>query len=193
MTVPWYELERELLGDRERVPAVAGVAEARRLLRSADPTVPDLPETLPEDSGLSLPPSPVRSPNRARWGLLVLAVVLGLLVVRWPPGETRFKGGELVVTVDRDRAGVVTSDAATFQDGDRLQLRLTTPPGVHRVRVWVMQGGAVVLDDGPFTVRGGNRVPLPFSFAVDGAAIELCVSAESSAEVTCRRLQPQLP
>lgn len=29
---------------------------------------------------------------------------------------------------------------------------------------------------GPFSMRGGNQVPLPLSFVVDGEAIEVCVT-----------------
>ncbi len=203
MTVPWYDLERERLGllsPGERADLTGSAVDAARAaLAEAPPAVRRLPDVLPADSGLPIPPrGQMAQTGQMKWwggalGLASLAAGLLLVLLGRPGAGDRFKGGEVVLVVDRERAGAVTPDARTFRDGDQLQPRWTAPPGEHQVWVVVRQGGARVLEEGPLVVRGGNRVALPVGFVVDGGPLDVCVTwaPEGDSRQVCRALTPE--
>jgi len=78
-------------------------------------------------------------------GLVVAIAAAALLWVgvpssqQLPPDTVAAKGGVLAVELIRERDGVQTRRPTTFQDGDRVQVRVSCPPG-DRAQIAVLQG-----------------------------------------------------
>ena len=192
---------------------------------------PALPGLLPADSGQPLPdPAPglqlvggppphadleatlARPPRR--WGTLAgfamaAAAALALVVLpdsgadRLPPAETRYKGADLALRIDRERGGAVVRGVETFADGDRLSVRLTCAPGDRTWVAGVFQGRErfTPLGDGG-ALSCGNDTPLPGAFAADGGALAVCVALDGAHDletrpgphatgVVCQALRPE--
>lgn len=204
--ISWLDLERYALGAlpadaqtavEAAVRADAETAQRLQAIQDDLRPVPALPAELPADSGLPLPSAPPLSlapaHRPARWrlpagvGATLLAAATALWVVRapsspaLPPAITRYKGGELSLTVDRARGDATARAVTTFRDGDRLQLRLTCAPGDRPWRAAIFQGGAVAA---PLTATQplacGNQVPLPGAVVVDGADLVACVAVDGA-------------
>jgi hypothetical protein len=128
---------------------------------------------------------------RIAWigGALAAAVVLALIVVgrgttpQVAERHVRVKGGELGVSVVRERGGLVDLDAETFQTSDRLKLRITCTPAAVGV---ALHADVVVFQAGqggasfpvpPAQLACGNDVTLPGAFRVTEAApATLCLA-----------------
>lgn len=183
-------LERYHLGELP-LPERVGVQrhleacdECRALLEEIaadDRPLPELP-TLEVDPARGAGGARVRGP--ARWwavgGGAVLALAAGaLLVVRapseLPPGEVAWKGGVLAVELARERQGVVSERPATYRDDDRIQVRVSCPPG-ERVGVAVRQGGEWTWPLPP--VDCGNRVVAGALALTGGQETAICAVAD---------------
>lgn len=192
--VSWLRLEQYALGElsgaeREAVRAhVESCEECRRFLRQI------------EDDRRPLPALPMR--RRRPWGLaavagLAIAAGVGLVVVpkrddpqtSRPGSHRRVKGGDLAITLVRDRAGRVQRSPSRFREGDRFQAYVTCPPGAHRLVVEVRQDGIDVLADG--VVSCGNEVPVGPAFALTGRReTAVCVTWDPTGDTVCQRLDP---
>lgn len=186
----WLKLEQRLLNELEPAEAsavdaaVAGAPRlAARVAAIADaPALPPL-DLSREDSGLPLPDE-ARPTGGAeviplrRWAgvATALALAAAALLVVWvgpksehPGPQTRWKGGELALTLDRARDGRVLEDAADFRPGDRFRVRLTCPPGDRAWDLVVYQEGEASFPlDATEPLACGNRVVLPGAFTLDG-------------------------
>jgi len=163
---------------------LADCADCRAILdqiEGDERALPPLPEVLPEvlPRPAMLPPAvPAQVPQEPvgrrsrRWPWVVLALAAAALVsVRLPPrgagpgegepdeglpaAEVQVKGGVLAVELSRERAGVVTPRPGSYTDGDRVQVRVSCPPGGNPELV-ILQGAEVVLPFPPLAC--GNRV-----------------------------------
>lgn len=88
------------------------------------------------------------------------------------PREARihYKGGELSLTVVRERDGVVTEQPEGYLAGDRFRILITAPRDLDTYyELVVFQGDNVYF---PYNanpeLKGGNRMPLPGAFGIDG-------------------------
>ena len=89
------------------------------------------------------------------------------------------KGGEeFVLSLVRDRAGVVSWTPQNFSSGDRFKLSLTcTEPGALDLDVVVLQSGELHRPLGTPTIHCGNNVLVPGAFAASGQdTFEVCVA-----------------
>ena len=146
----------------------------------------------------SLPPLPVPEPRkpwflvrpRVAWSVGTLAVVsamLLLLVVQVRPpemipeqgfGPTSYKGGDVSLTVIRQRNGTAIQNPVTFRDNDRFRLLVTSPQGSSfDWQVVVFQGDEAHFPyDANQEIPPGNRVPIPGSFSLTGSTpTEICL------------------
>ncbi len=131
-----------------------------------------------EDDARTLPPLPVPLPELSnpwwrRWQLLVpaaaapaFAVALALLVLLPPeqgdiPGSrVAYKGGELAIALVRERAGTIQQDPASYIDGDRIKVLISTPPGEHSWDLALFQSDEVFFPLQTGTLQGRNRAPV---------------------------------
>jgi hypothetical protein len=184
--VSWLRLERYHLGElrpeeaAQVERALAVDAEARECLEQIRQPVALRP--LPE------PPSrarvvKLRAARAAWWPFLSLAAaVAGAALVVWVKStepevltERRsfhVKGGDVVVSLVREREGAIASSPATFAEGDRFKVLLTCPPTLDGdFDVVVFQDAAPSFPfAGPATLVCGNSVPIPGAFTLTGAS-----------------------
>jgi len=181
--VSWLRLERYALGELD-----GAAAGAIRDHLAACPVCHACLARIEADDR-ALPPLPVSraKPTRAFWswprlawagGLLAAAAAL-LLVLRpgrdarpvlgqsTPPGD-RIKGGtDATIAIVRERAGAVTAEAATFEDGDRFEVRVTC---AQLAPVWadvvVFQRAEVSFPLAPSRIPCGNDVTFPGAFRI---------------------------
>jgi hypothetical protein len=188
--VSWLRLERFALGELEGA-AAQSVSEHVA-------TCPACRGCLEQIGPIDLPPVRVPAPAAARpwwswprlaWAgaLLTAAAVLVLILAGRRDGapavaerHVRVKGGELTVSVVRERAGLVDLDATTFRTGDRLKLRITCTPAAVGVplhaEVVVFQGGAS-FPVPPAHLFCDNDVTLPGAFRItDAAPATVCLA-----------------
>lgn len=193
--VSWLLLERYQLGEvsaaeRARVAAHVDACPACRA---------DLDGLASDDR--PLPPLPEVAPARTRWplawaGLAAAAAAIILLVALWapwrpvggagiPPARIQVKGGELALTLIRERDGATSENPSRYLDGDRFRIELTCPPGELHWDVVVFQADQAHF---PYSPRGptacGNRVGLPGAFRLTGSGpVTVCalVGAEPPA------------
>jgi hypothetical protein len=199
--VSWLRLERYHLGelspdDALRVErALAVDPDARACLEQIRRPIALRP--LPE-----LPSRQARkSRTRVAWGpfLSLAAVLTGIALLVWvrvtprevaPPSRSiRVKGGDIVLSLVREREGTVETAPATFADGDRFKALLTCPPAFDgSFDVAVFQDGVSSFPfETPLTLSCGNGVPLPGAFTLTGASpATVCVvwSREPAARQT---------
>jgi len=89
----------------------------------------------------------------------------------WPPQRIQVKGGELAMTLIRERSGAVIENPASYEDGDRFRIELTCPPGELSWDVVVFQSGRAFFPYEPAgSIACGNRVGLPGAFRLSGSA-----------------------
>jgi len=136
---------------------------------------------------------PARRPSRARlaWAVAVSAVFAAAMLVFWLGGAGReslfegapsrsiaYKGGELSMTLVRERAGIVRQDPGTFAAGDRFKVEVTCPPGkgLHwELAIFDAEGVSFPLHPAGRLVCG-NRVPLPGAFGLTSrSAVLVCL------------------
>jgi hypothetical protein len=185
--ISWLRLERYALGELP-APAeaqiaghVAGCPACRGCLDQIRGDHRQLPR-------LVLPaPTPRRPWWRSRpvWGGAVLAAAAILIFFLVRGGEPRRGaapgprvaikgGGDLVVSIVRERGGEVALDATTYRPGDRFKLRVTCDRAV-RVHADVVVftndgGGAAAFPLPPARLTCGNQVVVPGAFAITGTA-----------------------
>jgi hypothetical protein len=184
--ISWLTLERYQL--KELSPAEAGRVEAHlgecpvceqclQSIRDQEVVLRPLPEARPR-------------PARLRWafagvGLAMAALLTVILVIPGPkrvakiPGNRiAFKGGELSISLVRERQGEILHKPTTFAPLDRFKVMVTCPPGEELL--W----DVVVFQDQeasyPYTPEGalacGNRVPLAGAFHLTGkSAAVICL------------------
>ena len=233
--VSWLRLELRHLGELpevERGPVEDHLSRceacracAARIGAEGDRAPRPLP-TLP-----ALPAAPAvlaarRGPRLRTYGLSSLAaaaaVLAVVLVTRQPPppelaearapARVRVKGGELALTLVRERAGEVERDPTRYAPGDRFKVLLTCPPGAEPfVEVVVFEGreGSLPLPAGQ-TLVCGNQTPVGGALRLDGAGpVEVCAVVASGPidraslaagllaldgrQAVCARLEPALP
>ena len=180
--ISWIRLEQYHLGEvdfaeRTRIEeAMTDCTTSReRLSQIAQDTRP-------------LPEVPVVLPQRrwsTAWGGLALAAA-ALLAVLIPQGNTT-KGGDLSLTLVRERDGVVAVAPEDFQDGDRFSIRLTCPEGTPTVTVQITQDGDRYTPYPEQRLTCGNQVPLPGAFVVSGTD-DITVCVEVDREQICEEL-----
>ena len=202
--ISWLRLERYHLGECE----VAERQAIERHLAECDACRASLDSIGADDRPLpALPPlaAPAREaanegagsrlarflrPAFAGPALAAAAAVL-LAIVVWPeapvtehpPARILFKGGELSLSLVRERVGVTTEDPRAFAAGDRFLVRLTSAlPGQTHWDVVVFQGSEVSFPHAaPQPVASGNLVPLPGAFRLTGdAPAVVCVVVDEA-------------
>ncbi|HEX4335358.1 MAG TPA: hypothetical protein VH062_05560 [Polyangiaceae bacterium] len=181
--VSWLRLERYHLGELSPEDA----AEVERALATDPETRACLDEIrrpvvlrpLPE------PPSVVRSwrgSARQRWAAVSFAVAAAASIALFvgtrgavdhgvPPRSVHVKGGDVAISLVRERAGAIDTAPSTFAEGDRFKVLITCPPALDGgFDVVVFQDGAASFPfDAPETLACGNDVPFPGAFTVTGA------------------------
>jgi hypothetical protein len=209
--VSWLALERFHLGELPD-PERAAVDDHLR----ACPACQACLEHLQADEAVALPPlrptvAPAPAPAGQRWrwswagfALAGAAAAAGIVLVLvrgpgapprldepYPPSRVAVKGGEVALTLVRDRVGTTVHHPTTYADGDRFKVLVTCPPGELVVDTVVFQGGTASF---PFTaprrVRCANLVPLPGAFAITGrdpARVCLVTAPEPIARDRSRR------
>lgn len=116
---------------------------------------------------------PALSLVAAAMTMAVLVLVRSLPPEALPPSRTvRVKGGDVALSLVREREGAIDSAPATFAEGDRFKLLVTCPPTFDgSFDVVVVQDGVSSFPfPGPTTLSCGNGVPLPGAFRLTGAA-----------------------
>ena len=189
--ISWLKLEQYQLGElssdeRQRIASHLTECDACRASLdsiSQDESVPrPLPRPLSEVT---------RKAPLLRWltagtalaaaaALLVvlLAVNLKKVVPEVPGSKLGFKGGELSISLVRERQGTILHDPEAFALGDRFKVQVTCPPAEE-----IFWNVVVFQDEGssfPYVpaepLRCGNRVPLPGAFSITGdSAATVCL------------------
>ena len=115
-----------------------------------------------------------------------LAALIFALLLLWPaakvttdypPARIGYKGGDLAISVVRDRDGAITHEPEGFLDGDRFSIQITCPPGNRALDVAVFQGDAVYFPyDNQDSVLCANTVSIPGAFSLNGPeSVFVCV------------------
>lgn len=144
-----------------------------------------------DDDAIALPPLPAAAPaptakvaffRRAAPALTALAIAAGLLLFlrRNPTPEdpdaglpstvVRIKGGDVSFALVRDDGLSITTESATYRDGDRFKAIVTCPPGASASwDVVVYEAGKPAFPlASPAKIACGNEVALPGAFALTG-------------------------
>ena len=186
--VSWLLLERYQIGE-------VSAAERRQVeahLETCTGCQADLDKLVSDDRPLPALPQP--EPARPRWswtlaGVSAAAAAIALVVGLWapwrppapsaiPPARIQIKGGELALTLIREREGVITQNPTRFAAGDRFRIELTCPPGRTNWDVVVFQADQAYF---PYAAAGpvtcGNRVGLPGAFSLTGSGpVTVCAT-----------------
>lgn len=182
--VSWLRLERYHLGELSPGDA-ARVEEAL----AVDPEARACLEQIRQPIALRpLPELPSRGAAvKVRRGRLSLgpflslaAVVTGVALLVWvrvtprdvpPPSRwTRVKGGDVALSLVREREGAIDTAPSTFVDADRFKVLVTCPPASDgSFDLVVFQDGAPSFPFAtPTTLSCGNGVPLSGAFTLTG-------------------------
>jgi hypothetical protein len=185
--ISWLKLEQYQLGELSK-------DEQRRVeahLNECDACRASLDSIRQDETVLKSLPEVTRKAPVLRWvtaGTVLAAaaaLILVLLVADWkkavheaPPSKIGFKGGELSISLVRERQGAVIHDPETFAAGDRFKVQVTCPPAeavYWNVVVFQDEGASFpYMAEGP--LRCGNRVPLPGAFSITGdSAATVCL------------------
>jgi hypothetical protein len=190
--ISWLKLEQYQLGElsadeMRRVEAHLDECEVCRAGLESIQKDEAVPKSLPEVT---------RKAPVWRWvtaGVALAAaaaLILVLLVADWkkavpdiPGSKIGFKGGELSISLVRERQGVILHDPESFAPGDRFKLQVTCPPSEEifwNVVVFQDEGSSFpYMPEEP--LKCGNRVPLPGAFSITGksaAVVGLVVSSQ---------------
>lgn len=186
----WLTLERYHLGELPE-------PQSRRIqehIGSCDACRGCLEQIQTDHDHLVLPPLPEPVPEKGAWSgwlprfgwaaaaaalATVIIVVLLRIYVGGPPRQdgalpapsrVGFKGGELAISLVRERKGAILHDPTTFAPGDRFKALITCAPDQRLL--WdlvVLQGeerSFPLKPAGPLLC--GNRQPLPGAFTITG-------------------------
>jgi hypothetical protein len=214
--VSWLQLERYLLDELR--------PDERRAVRrhlEGCPACASCLRLLQADRARALPPLPARAPApapRRRWwpelgpgwaGLaaagacaLVLLLVLPRALERerdhggLPPPRLSTKGGEVSLTLVRERSGGVALDPSRFAEEDRFKALITCPgQGARWWELVVYQGGEAFFPVETARLDCGNQRPLPGAFSLSGSAPALVCLVPNEAAPLARaalaRLAPE--
>ncbi len=204
--VSWLALERYHLGELAAVERAGLDAHLQRCTSCAASLREIDADTRP------LPALPDVSPGwldlrrldwnwtSLRWLVLLAAPALaGLLLAIVPErpqaspaweAKTTWKGGELAISLVRERDGRTSADPTTFQDGDRFKVLLTTPVDVTWI-VEITQEEEVFTPLGSGEVTAQNLAPLAGAFALTGdAPATVCAVVDENVRV-CALLWPE--
>jgi hypothetical protein len=109
-------------------------------------------------------------------GAVIMAAILPARMTDYPPQKVAYKGGELAMSLVRERGGITTEDPERFVDGDRFKVLLSCPPGQLAWDVAIFQGGEVFYPYEAGTTTCGNATPLPGAFRLTGPGdVTVCV------------------
>jgi hypothetical protein len=188
----WLKLEQYQLGE-------LSADEQRRVeahLKECEVCRASLDSIRQDETELKPLPEVARRVPWLRWATAgtalaaAAALFLVLLVADWkravpdiPGSKIGFKGGDLSISLVRERQGKVLNDPEAFVPGDRFKVQVTCPPSEE-----IFWNVVVFQDDGssfPYipegTLKCGNRVPLPGAFTITGksaAVVCLVVSTQ---------------
>jgi hypothetical protein len=210
----WLVLERYELGElapteRERVDEHLGhcpVCKAclDRIVRDKDIALPKLAAIRktapPPEQGFFL---------RWRWRIaeaaLALAAVVLLLVVLWPglkparltavpAARLTIKGGELSLSLVRERNGVILHQPQTFSREDRFKLEITCPlePPLFGEIIVIQDEEVTFPLSPPSPLACGNHVSLQGAFRLTGRSQAIICLVVSEAPVPRADLRRQL-
>lgn len=193
--ISFLRLERYLQGDtdtqeRERVGAHLAACDVCRAcfdeLRQEVVELLPLPAAV-RDTGRKNARAKARA-NRI-WPQLTAALAIAAALALWarprsvesprlPAARVAIKGGELALEAIREHAGTIAADSRRFAQGDRLQIRVSCPPGPARhwdlVAFQAGQAFFPLLSSAP--IACANGVTLPGAFTLDGtSAVDVCV------------------
>jgi hypothetical protein len=191
--ISWLELELRALGElgTERAGRIddhlAGCPVCRACMERIAGDARELPR-------LVVPPAR-RFWNRWRlaWSVTGAALVAALvLLLIWPrgsqpaglpPARLQVKGGgELLLELVRDRAGVVTHQPTGFRDGDQFQVMVTCQDaGELEAALVVFDRGEAHFPAPPQAIGCGNRVVFPAAFRLTGRPeqpVTVCLALE---------------
>ena len=185
--ISWLKLEQYQLGELSS-------AEQKRVethLNECDACRASLDSIRQDDRALKPLPEARRKATLLHWVTAgtalaaAAALLLVLLVTDWrkavheaPRSKIGFKGGELSISLVRERRGAILHDPDTFASGDRFKVQVTCPPAEEiywNVVVFQDEGSSFpYVPDEP--LRCGNRVPLPGAFSITGdSAATVCL------------------
>jgi Putative zinc-finger len=101
--------------------------------------------------------------------------------------HTATKGGDLSLSLVRERGGELARDPDSFLQGDRFAASLTCPPSAHPLHwvLYVEQAGKRYFPlPSPRPLTCGNHVALPGAFTLDGSQpATVCVVVDSRAPI----------
>jgi hypothetical protein len=219
--ISYLRLEMYLLGElplaeRERVGVHIGECSVCRAcldeLRASEIQLPELPSQA-LGAGASVRARAMRS---RRWTVVMSAVAMAaaaLLFVRLrpkssetgvplafeiPPSHVQVKGGELALSLVRERDGDIALAIDQFAPGDRFTAFMTCPPA-ERATYWdlvVVQANHAYFPLATLPLSCGNHVTLPGAFKLDGASpASVCIVIDpvSPIDRTALRADKALP
>jgi hypothetical protein len=158
------------------------------------PALPALPVRAAEAAAPSRQRAEAKQPWWRRWQLAgglatAAALAIALLLVRsrgrvdrddalTAATTVRVKGaGDVVVTLVRERAGVIAFDPLEVLPDDRWKVQLTCAPGgAAWVDVAVVQDGRASFPLSAQQLACGNDLVVPGAFRITGGAAEICVA-----------------
>jgi hypothetical protein len=227
--ISWLKLEQYHLGElsEQEARAVAGhldrcpaCAACSALITGDGIVLSPLPSPEPSSSPVQrLTSLPLLRPLAA--GLAVAAtalLILALLPDSKKPldrgavnqGSITAKGGEISMTLVRERAGQIERRPAGYASGDRFTMKVTAPGSEpYRWDVAVFQGDEVFFPyDNETALEPGNQTPVPGAFRLTGTSpTTVCFIAGDplptrrtirregydaiADQATCRRLAPE--
>ena len=99
------------------------------------------------------------------------------------PATIRIKGGDLALSITRNREGLITEQPKTYKDGDLFKVRLTSS-AIEPLfaELFVYQGDEIFFPyDDVIEIRSGNRISLPKAIELTGEnAVQICVFISDS-------------
>lgn len=216
--ISWLRIERYALAElpADEVDAIERHLDECEACRSCvaltkTPRVlPPLPE-LPASSPTSSRPRRVNPRALGLLGTTLAAAAALILMLRpatgrdesSPPESLRIRGGDVQITLVRERGGEIVENPSGFEREDRWKVLLTCPPDpAASYALWIEQDGQtsrLPLDTD--AIRCGNRVAIPGAFRITGSSdANVCVTWSSdtaplgglepeSGESVCHRLE----
>ena len=180
--ISWLLLERHALGELAGQEVSTHLSDCASCRAALDVIERDRGREMPSLPDLTLARASRRR-RRLRAAVAGGAVALAaaaMLSIMWRGRDDRIagiKGGELTVSVVRERDGEVEHEPDDFLPGDRFKVLVTCaaaePVTAH---VTVRQAGTIARPLPPASIECGNRVTLPGAFRLTGSEpASICV------------------